>query len=149
MGRRFHHHTPTDFAEMEKWLSGDDGHDVTVQFTNPPPYAPEILTAVNQLCGKYGDKVDVSFQWANMDGSFTGTELRQLPNLVSLLIMSERPVAEIRCIWELPALRRLDLSIKRLNDPELLRGDNMQQLVSLEISQWGTNSLLKKVVDQG
>ena len=141
MGMRFHHMAPTDLAEMEKWLSGDDGHDVTVQFMNPPPYAPEILAAVNQLCGRYGDKVQVNFQWENMNGSFTGTELRQLPDLVSLLIMSEKPVAEIRCIWELPKIRHLSLCIKRLNDPDLLRGENLQQLTSLEISQWGTRPL--------
>jgi hypothetical protein len=133
--------TPADFSEMEKWLSSDSLHDVTVQFRNPPPYAPEILAAVNQLCGRYGDQVQVSFQWENMDGSFKGTELRQLPDLVSLMIMSERPVAEIRCLWELPKLRRLDLGVKRLNDPDLLRGDNLQQLISLEISQWGTRPL--------
>ena len=141
MGRLFHHMTPADFAEMEKWLSGDGCHDVTVQFTNPPPYAPEILAAVNQLCGKFGDKVQVNFQWENMDGSFKGTELRQLPDLASLCISCERPVADIRCIWELPKLRHLRLSVKRLNDPELLCGDNLQQLVSLEISQWGTRAL--------
>jgi hypothetical protein len=96
---------------------------------------------VNQLCGKYGDKVQVNFQWGNIDRSFTGIELRQLPDLVSLLICCERPVAEIRCIWELPALRNLKLHIKKLNDPDLLKGGNLQQLTSLEISQWGTRPL--------
>lgn len=141
MGRRFSDIKLTDVAEIEKWLSGDSLHDVIVMFTCRPPYAPEILAAVNQLCGRYGDKVQVNFQATNLDGSFTGTELRQLPNLVSLLIMSERPVTEIRCIWELPALRHLNLHIKKLNDPDLLRGDNLQQLTSLEISQWGTRPL--------
>ncbi len=141
MSRLFHRMTPADFAEMEKWLSSDDGHDVTVQFMDPPPYAPEILAAVNQLCVKYGEKVRVSFQWHNMDGSFKGAELRQLPDLASLSMMSERPVTEIRNLWELPRLRRLNLVVKGLNDPDLLRGDNLQQLVSLEISKWGTKPL--------
>lgn len=141
MGRPFNSTTPADFAEMENWLSSDACHDVNVQFTKPPPYAPEILAAVNQLCGRYGDKVHVSFQWENMDGSFQGTELRHLPDLVSLSICCERPVAEVRCIGELPKLRRLDLNIKRLNDPELLRGENLQQLTSLEIIKWGTKPL--------
>ena len=141
MGRSFHHMTPTDFAEMEKWLSSDECHDVIVQFMDRPPYGAEILAAVNQLCGRYGDKVRVSFQWENMDGSFNGTELRQLPNLGSLAILTERPVAEIRCIWELPKIRHLSLGVKRLNDSDLLRGENLQQLVSLQISQWGTRPL--------
>lgn len=139
---RFHHNSSlADVAEIEKWLSSDSLHDVIVQFERPPPYAPEILAAVNQLCRRYGDKVQVNFQWGNVDRSFTGAELRQLPDLVSLLISSARPVPEIRCIWELPKLRRLDLNIKSLNDAELLRGDNLQQLISLEILHWGTKPL--------
>src|SRR5688572_21383971 len=112
MGRGFHNMAPADFAEMEKWLSDDDLHDVTVQFMHPPPYTPEILATVNRLCRRYGDRVQVSFQWENMDGSFTGTELRHLPDVVSLGIMCERPVTEIRSIWELPALRQMTLNIK-------------------------------------
>lgn len=140
MGQRFHHNsTLADVAEIEKWLS--DGGDAIVQFMRPPPYAPEILAAVNQLCGRYGGKVIVSFQWENMNGAFTGTELRQLPDVVSLSICCERPVSAIRCIWELPLLRHLTLNVKRLNDPDLLRGENLQQLISLEISQWGTRPL--------
>ena len=118
MGWRFSDIKLTDVAEIEKWLSGDSLRDVIVMFTRPP-YAPEILSAVNQLCGRYGEKVQVNFQASNLDGSFTGTELRQLPNLVSLLIMSARPVAEIRRIWELPALRRLD-------PPRRVEGDRLR-----------------------
>lgn len=139
MGPRFYMLNLDKMAEIEKWLS--EGNHAFLHFNHAPPYGPEVLAGVNQLCRKFGDKVQVIFQWSNLNGDFTGIELRQLPDLVNLLITSERPLAEIRCIWELPALRHLNLVVKRLNDTELLRGENLQQLKSLEISQWGNRPL--------
>lgn len=100
-----------------------------------------LLIRFRYIAGKYGDKVQVKFQWDNLDGSFRGNELRLLPYLVSLVIASERPIAEIRSIWELPLLRQLSLHVKRLSDPDLLRGDNLKQLKSLEISECGARPL--------
>jgi hypothetical protein len=139
MYRSFDKITLAELAELEEWLSA--GNDALVQFGSRPPYSSEYLASVDRLCATYGEKLQVVFKWENMDGAFKGTELRQLPHLAALSIVCHKPVAEIRCLWELPELRQLFLGIKGLNDPDVLSGDNLQQLTSLEILQWGTRAL--------
>lgn len=124
-----------DIAAVEDCLRR--GGEVVVRFDRPAAYPPPVLAVVNRLCEAYGWRVGVQFYDHAASGGFDGATLRQLPAVADLAIVSMRQASDLRSLWELPRLERLDLSVKNLGDPDLLAGGNLRQLVGLEISQWG------------
>lgn len=124
-----------DLAAVEDALRRGD--DVVVRFGRTAAYPTPVLGAVNQLCAEYGGRVRVQFYDHSAGGGFSGSVLRHLPAVEDLAIVGMGRASDLRALWELPDLRWLDLGVQKLSDPDLLASDNLRQLVSLEISQWG------------
>jgi len=77
--------TVIDEAQLAEHVQA--GRRPILQFSQRSSYPPALLTAVNQACARFGDRLDVRF-YAHYGDSFDAAVLERLPELRSLSVDS-------------------------------------------------------------
>ncbi|WP_123042834.1 hypothetical protein [Cohnella candidum] len=118
-----------DRSSLEKdW---NDGHSITVQFSRPV-YTDEILRELDELCAKLDDRLTVRF-YGHYSSSFDFRTLLLIPRVKSLYLDCLAEVSHTEELARLEHLYRLNLNVYELEDPEILRSDNLRSLGELGV----------------
>jgi hypothetical protein len=116
-----------DYAYIEHIL--DSGKGVTIQYSKPG-YSAGQIAAVDDLCKKHGDRIEVRF-YGHYSGSFDASYLKLLQNVQWLSIDCLDSMVGVENLFELSELRTLSLGVFKLNDPEILSRIPSQKLRTL------------------
>lgn len=110
-----------------------EGYLVILQF-DKPPYSPELLKRINNLCGEFGEKLEVRF-YGHYGTHFDASVLRSLPDVAALSIDCLFDVTNLAALNELANLRCLSLGIYNLDDSQILESLQLQNLKKLSIGE--------------
>ena len=110
-----------------------DDYLVILQF-DKPLYSPELLKRINNLCGEFGEKLEVRF-YGHYGTYFDASVLRFLPDVAALSIDCLFDVTNLAALNELAHLRCLSLGIYNLNDPHIFQTLQLQNLEKLSIGE--------------
>jgi hypothetical protein len=131
MQRRFEDLQVIDEAGIEAILAAGD--DVTLQYSSTK-YSQEVLRAIDALCAKFGERVEVRF-YGHHFKSFDCTHLRALPSIKTLSLDCLQSVAHAEELWNLPNLTRLSLGVFELGQRDILSGANLKSLTRLSVGE--------------
>jgi protein phosphatase 1 regulatory subunit 7 len=110
-----------------------EGCLVILQF-DKPPYSPELLGRINNLCGEFGKQLEVRF-YGHYRTHFDASVLRFLPDVAALSIDCLLDATNLAVLNDLANLRSLSLGIYSLDDPQFLRLLQPQNLEELSIGE--------------
>lgn len=122
--------TEADLPAVEARLEA--GERFVLQYGSQS-YTPSTLAAIDSLCARFKDALEVRF-YRHHESGFDATVLRKLPRVVHLTLDCMDEAAHIEVLQELHHLRHLVLSIERLEDLQLLRHPNLRDLRSLSLA---------------
>lgn len=108
---------------------------VIVQFYAPGQYPAAVLQAVDALCARYAERVEVRFYGHYLGDVFDGKTLRALPNVRTLNLDCLETAAGLDTLRELEHLSHLELGIEHIDLNPLLAFANLQALTGLRLSQ--------------
>jgi len=118
-------------AAIEAKISA--GYHVILQF-DKPPYPPELLQRINNLCGEYGKQLEVRF-YGHYGTHFDASILCSLPDVAALSIDCLSEVTNLTALSDLANLRCLSLGIYRLGDQHILKSLQLHNLEKLVIGE--------------
>jgi len=131
MQRRVEDPQVIDEASIEAILAAGD--DVTLQYSSPT-YSQEVLRAIDALCAKYGERIEVRF-YGHSFRPFDCTHLRALPSVQALSVDCLQSVNHADELWNLPNLTRLSLGVFDLEQRDILAGANLKSLRRLSVGE--------------
>jgi Leucine-rich repeat (LRR) protein len=123
-----------------------NGDQLTVQFSDKN-YTDAILSRLNELCAKYDTNFCVRFYGYYSSKIFDFEELRKIPNVKCLYVDCLTKAKNIQALSELANLKELSLGIYELEDTEVLRYDNLKNLISLSVGEAKTKALNLKYLE--
>src|SRR5882724_714313 len=119
------------FDEQKIAESAARGWTSTVQFWRPD-YHPALLLRIDELCQKYGVRVQVRF-YNHIKEVFDAAILRHLPSVQNLAVDCLEHVKNEDQIATLSHLRRLSFQVASFNRPEFLSTLNLANLEVLTL----------------
>lgn len=120
-----------DRAAIESKIA--EGFHVILQF-DKPPYSPELLKRINNLCGELGKKLSVRF-YGHYGTYFDASILGSLPEVAALSVDCLFDVTNLAVLKELANLRSLSLGIYNLEDQSILESLQLQNLEQLSLGE--------------
>lgn len=126
-----------DEADISDWIAAGD--DVIVQYSKPI-YTPELLSVLERLCRKLGERLQVRF-FGHYQSCFDCSILTGIPSVSSLAVDCLKSVSHPETIHELGNLHSLSLGIYELADTEFLNSTNFKILQALRIGETRRKSL--------
>ena len=121
-----------DRAVIESKIA--EGFHVILQFDKPAYYSPELLKKINNLCGEFGEKLEVRF-YGHYGTFFDASALSNLTEIESLSIDCLSDVSNLAALGDLKNLHCLSLGICNLDDPHILQSLQLQKLESLSLGE--------------
>ncbi len=115
-------------------LEGDDQAQVIVQFAKAEQYDGELLSRLDTLCARFGERLKVRFYSHYPGSAFDARVLLALPHVQSLSLDCLDTLDHYKAIGRLPLLREFALQVISADLPELLSLPNLEQLHSLRLS---------------
>ena len=111
----------------------------TVQFSKPLK-DKRLLSEVNALCERFGDRLEVRF-YGHYGESFDASVLSQLPRVQNLSINCLTRASAIEHLFTLTELRKFALGIFELDAPDILGGMHLGQLRELSLIETRKNNI--------
>lgn len=108
---------------------------VVVQFSAPEQYPPEVLAALNALCERHGDRLEVRFYGHYFGQAFDGNTLLALPQVQALTLDCLSQVERLERLESLQNLKCLAIGIDKLDLNPLLASRNLHALNRLRVFQ--------------
>ena len=115
-------------------LEADDQAQVIVQFAKAEQYDGELLSQLDTLCARFGERLKVRFYSHYPGSAFDARVLLALPHVQSLSLDCLDTLDHYEAIGRLPLLREFALQVISADLPELLSMPNLEQLHSLRLS---------------
>ncbi len=109
----------------------DEGQTPTIQFSKLG-YSPELLRKVNDVCGEFGDSLEVRF-YGHYGDQFDAGVLTHIPNASWLSVDCLTEIVNERQIAKLPSLKRLSFGVYRFDDPAFLEQLDIGKLDELAL----------------
>ncbi len=110
-----------------------EGYHVILQF-DKPPYSPELLKRINNLCGELGKQLEVRF-YGHYGTHFDASVLCYLPDVAALSIDCLSEATNLAALSDLANLRYLSLGIYKLDDQHILKSLQLRNLEKLIIGE--------------
>ncbi|WP_025126670.1 hypothetical protein [Pseudomonas sp. PH1b] len=116
-------------------LEADPQARVIVQFANAEQYDTELLQAIDALCARFGQRLNLRFYSHYPGSGFDGRTLSALPHVQSLSLDCLDQLQHHEILGELPQLKDFALQVISAHLPDLLALPNFRQLQQLRLSQ--------------
>ncbi|HEA31470.1 MAG TPA: hypothetical protein ENH91_16010 [Leeuwenhoekiella sp.] len=129
--------TKIDHLLIDKDLK--KGKLVIIQFSDKT-YSDKLLSELNELCLEFDENFTVRF-YGIYQNSFDCETLSKLPNLKSLWLEGYLKAYNLKVLKELKNLKRLGLGLLELEDLEILKENNFQNLEELIIGGTKTKAI--------
>lgn len=123
---------PTDIVEQEIIDIIDSGEYPVIQYCEPV-YNSQLLKQVDDLCLKYGAKLEVRF-YGHYSGAFDATWLSYIPNVVNLSIDCLSEIENIEHLYHLKNVEVLSFGVFEFADKDFLSQLQLVGLQELRIS---------------
>ncbi|WP_137156295.1 leucine-rich repeat domain-containing protein [Rhizobium sp. FKL33] len=107
---------------------------LTIQFSRPEAYTPELLRSVNEACRMVRDGLEIRF-YGHYGQSFDAKVLRHLPDVYNLSVDCLTVIENEDEISALTNLKELSIGIFELNRPDFLKTLPLEHLQRLSISE--------------
>lgn len=115
-------------------LEADDQAQVIVQFAKAEQYDGELLSQLDTLCARFGERLNVRFYGHYPGSAFDARVLLALPHVQSLSLDCLDALEHYEAIGSLPLLREFALQLISANLPGLLALPNLKHLQQLRLS---------------
>ncbi|MCY7260036.1 hypothetical protein [Pseudomonas protegens] len=115
-------------------LEADDQAQVIVQFAKAEQYDGELLSQLDTLCARFGERLTVRFYSHYPGSAFDARVLLALPHVQSLSLDCLDTLDHYEAIGHLPLLREFALQVISADLPELLSLPNLKHLQQLRLS---------------
>ena len=115
-------------------LEADDQAQVIVQFAKAEQYDGELLSQLDTLCARFGERLKVRFYSHYPGSAFDARVLLALPHVQSLSLDCLDTLDHYEAIGRLPLLREFALQVISADLPELLSLPNLKHLQQLRLS---------------
>ena len=115
-------------------LEADDQAQVIVQFAKAEQYDGELLSQLDTLCARFGERLKVRFYSHYPGSAFDARVLLALPHVQSLSLDCLDTLDHYEAIGRLPLLREFALQVISADLPGLLALPNLKHLQQLRLS---------------
>lgn len=115
-------------------LEADDQAQVIVQFAKAEQYDGELLSQLDTLCARFGERLNVRFYSHYPGSAFDGRTLLALPNAHSLSLDCLDTLEHFETIGSLHKLKDFALQVISADLPGLLALPNLRGLRTLRLS---------------
>jgi hypothetical protein len=123
---------PTNIIEQVIREIIDNGEYPVIQYCEPV-YNSQLLKQVDDLCLKYGAKLEVRF-YGHYSGAFDAAWLSYIPNVVNLSIDCLSEIENIEHLYQLENVEILSFGVFEFSDKDFLRQLQLAGLQGLSIS---------------